>query len=217
MVHYRDRQGASVQNSVRELSLLDGEKIEQLFVPENGLVSDTPWKGQLLVLTNQRLISFVQSDGHQETLLAPLDELKGVSVKANARGSRDLLQGFALMIIGIVSYLVLGYVLEGVAIALALGAAIVVVGLLFMIKYLFWEEEGSITFQAGDWEVNFPYRTNLASSDVYNLVDRFFQLKLSAKAGHHPTARGAQAASGSQINQPETSAPLPPGDFFYDL
>ena len=110
MVHYRDRQGASVQNSVRELSLLDGEKIEQLFVPENGLVSDTPWKGQLLVLTNQRLISFVQSDGHQETLLAPLDELKGVSVKANARGSRDLLQGFALMIIGIVSYLVLGYV-----------------------------------------------------------------------------------------------------------
>ena len=210
-MYYRDRQVTPDRQSVRELSLLEGEQVEQLFVPDSGLVSDTPWKGQLLVLTNQRLISFMQSDGHNETLLAPLDELKGVSVKANARGSRDLVQGFALIVIGILSYLIVGYVLEGVAIALALGAAIGVVGMLFIIKYLFWEEEGTVTFQAGDWEVSFPYKTNLASSDVYSLVERFFQLKFSANADHHRQTKESAA------NQPETIAAPPPGDYFYNI
>ena len=168
---------APTYSAIRELPLLDGEKIEEQFVPEGGLVSDTPWKGQVLVLTNRRIISFVQTDGHNEISLASLGELKGVSVKANSRGVRDLVQGLGLVLIGVLAYFILGYVLDGVTIALALGAAIIFVGMLFVVKYLFWEEEGSITFQVGSWALSFPYKNNRASADVYKLVNRFFQLK----------------------------------------
>ncbi len=167
------------QYSVRELPLLEGERIEGQFVPNSGLITNTPQKGQLLVLTNHRVISFVQSDGHKETFLASLEELKGVSVKASVRGVKDLLQGLALILVGILGYFIIGYMLERVTIASALGAAIMFVGVFFLAKFFFWEEEGNITFQGGSWELSFPYRSRRASADVYKLVNRFFQLKLS--------------------------------------
>ena len=177
-VFYWQEPMAPTYSSLRELPLLEGETIEEQFVPDEGLVSDTPWNGQVLVLTNQRIISFVENDGHNETLLAPIGEMKAVSVMANTRGVRDLVQGLGLVLIGILAYFILGYILDGVTVALALGAAIIFVGVLFVIKYLFWEEEGTIIFRGGSWDLSFPYKNNRASADVYKLVNRFFQLKL---------------------------------------
>ena len=177
-VFYWQEPVAPTYSSLRELPLLEGETIEEQFVPDEGLVSDTPWNGQVLVLTNQRIISFVENDGHNETLLAPIGEMKAVSVMANTRGVRDLVQGLGLVLIGILAYFILGYILDRVTVALALGAAIIFVGVLFVIKYLFWEEEGTIIFRGGSWDLSFPYKNNRASADVYKLVNRFFQLKL---------------------------------------
>ena len=182
---YGNRSETTGQYSVRELSLLEGETIEEQFVPESGMVPDTPAKGQLLVLTSQRVISFVDVDGHKEMFLAPLEELKGVSLKANTKGFRDLFQGLTVMLIGVLTYFVLGYVLDGITVALALGAAIVFVGMLFLSRYLFWEEEGSIAFQGSSWELSFPFKSNMARADVYRLIDRFFQLKLGTNT-HNP-------------------------------
>ena len=177
------------RSSVRELPLLEGEQIEEQFVPYDGLVTDPPMKGELLVLTNQRVISFLHSDGHRETILAPLEDLNGVSVRANTRGLKHLSQGLLLILVGVVAYFIIGYILDGVTIAAALGAAIAFVGVLFIARYFFWEEEGSITFQGGNWELSFPYKSNLAGAMVYKLVNRFFQLKQATKA-HQPPAEG---------------------------
>ena len=202
-MRYRQIHVPAQQSFVRELPLLDGEKVEEQFVPENGLVPDTPLKGELLVLTNQRVLSFVHSDGHRETFLASLEELKGVSVKASTRGFKDIFQGLTLMLMGILSYFILGYILDGVSIASALGAAIVFVGILFLAKYFFWEEEGSITFQGGNWELSFPYKSDRASIDVFKLIDRFFQLKVTNNALHPSSAE-------------EPRFRPSPGDFSYD-
>lgn len=155
-------------------------------MPYDGLVPDTPEKGHLLVLTNQRLISFVQSDGSKETILAPLDELKGVSVKAATKGIKNLSQGLIIIVAGVMAYFIIGYILDGITIAAALGAAIMFVGTLFIAKYFFWEDEGSVTFQGSSIELNFPYRSTMASSDVYRLVNRFFQFKLNSNTHHTP-------------------------------
>ena len=211
-MQYRPRPVAKGDSSVRELPLLDGETIEERFVPDGGLVSETPWEGQVLVLTNQRIISFVHNNGNQETFLSPLAELKGVSVKSNTRGFRDLLQGLGLILIGILAYIILGYILDGVAIALALGAAIVFVGVLFLAKHLFWEEEGTITFQGGSWELCFSYRNNRASADVYKLVHRFFQLKLDSNSHDAPLESEFQF----NRDRPPFSRP-PPLDSSYDV
>ena len=182
---YGDRQIPPTQYYIRELPLLEGERIEEQFVPDGGLVSGLTDRGELLVLTSLRIISFVHSEGRKETFMAPLEELKGVSVRANTRGFRDLFQGLILMLIGTLSYFIIGYVIEQVAVASALGAGIMFVGVLFIAKYLFWEEEGTVGFQAGSWELSFPYKNTRASGDVYKLVDRFFQLKLNGNT-HHP-------------------------------
>ena len=210
---YGERQGVRGQSSVRELPLLEGERVEEQFVPYDGLVSDTPIKGQLLALTNLRVISFVQNDGNKELFLAPLEELKGVSVKANTRGLRNFSQGLILIIIGILSYFIIGYILDGVTIALALGTAIVFVGILFVSRYFFWEEEGSITFQGGSWELAFPYRSSRAGADVYKLVDRFFQLKLHTTNTHDP-AREKELPRDNLSGPPPSP---PPGYHFYDI
>ena len=203
---YSERQVNSDQHSVRDFHLLEGEWVEERFVPYDGLVPDTPHKGELLVLTNHRVISFIQSNGRKETTFAPLDEMKGVSVKASTRGLKNLSQGLVMIIIGILAYFSIGYILDSVTIASALGAAIIFVGVLFIVRYFFWEEEGVIIFQGGSWELSFPYKSNMAGACVYNLVNRFFQLKLDTNdhAAHQASAGGV-----SWYDQPYKATPAP--------
>ena len=185
----------SGRSSIRELPLLEGERLQEKFGPYHGLGGQTTEKGSLLVLTNQRVISFLRDDGHKETYMAALDELKGVSVKAAPRGMKNLIQGFAFILFGILAYFIIGYITNSVwseiSIASALGAAVVFVGLLYIARYFFWEQEGTIVFQGGTWErsdkaggteaytweLSFPFKNNKASADVYNLVNRFFEIK----------------------------------------
>ena len=206
---YSNRRDTADQYSIRTLPLLEGEQIEERFVPYDGLVPNEPSKGELLVLTNQRVISFLDNDGHRETFLAPLEELNGVSVRANTRGLKHLSQGLILMLVGILAYFTIGYILDGVTIAAALGAAIAFVGVLFIARYFFWEEEGTITFQGGNWELTFPYKSNLAGAMVYKLVNRFFQLKQATNAHQPPPEDGAREVP------PEPPASTASDDPFY--
>lgn len=194
---------------IRELRLFSGERIEDLFVPDTGSVPAISTKGPLLVLTSHRIISFSEDDGDKHTAVAAIAEIEGVSVKANTRGVRDLCQGLFLVIVGILTYIMLGYILDGVTVALALGAAIALVGILFVGKYLFWEEEGSVTFLAGAWETSVPYKNDRAITDLHRLIDRCFQLKLNT--GEAPMVHEAVVAwSESPAADPGPTTP-PPG------
>ncbi len=204
-----ERRTDSDQHSVRDLRLLEGERVEERFIPHDGVVPDTPRKGELLVLTNHRVITFVQSSGHRQAFFAPLEEMKGVSVKANTRDMKNLSQGLIMTIVGILAYLLIGYAMDSWTIGLVLGGAIVFVGVLFIARYFFWEEEeeGTITFQGGSWELSFPYKSNKAGASVYNLVNRFFQLRLGMN-GH--TAPQSSAGEGPLDDQLYEAPHAPP-------
>ena len=182
--------------------------MEERFIPQDGLVPNTPRKGELLVLTNHRVITFIQSNGHKQAFFAPLEEMKGVSVKANTRDMKNLSQGLIMIIVGILAYFLIGYALNSVTIASVLGGAIAFVGVLFVARYFFWEEEedGTITFQGGSWELSFPYKSRKASASVYNLVDRFFQLKLGINSRTTPQS---SAWEGPLDGQPYEAPPAP--------
>ena len=225
---YWERRAAS-RSGIRDLPLLESEKIEEQFVPYEGLVSDTPDKGQLLVLTNQRVISFIENDGHKEMFLAPLAELKGVSLKGSTRGLKSLFQGFIMILVGILSYFIVGYILDGISIAVALGAAVSFVGILFIARHFVWEEEGSVAFQGASWELRFAYKSNRASYDVYKLINRFFELKQGTnshgplepeepqKAPWEPLSSNRPAdPSGLPADPPRPpSSDLPPDSSYY--
>ena len=171
------------RETVREVTLVEGERIQQRFVPEKGLVESTPGKGPLLVLTTRRMMSFNQVDGRQETTLIGLADLRAVSIRRQGRHLRQLFQGVGLVLLGIAVYLFVGLfvVTSGsILIPAAAGGAVVFAGALLVARYLFWEQEGTISFIAfrgGPWEVNFEYRGSKAAQDTSLVVNQFFQLK----------------------------------------
>ena len=181
-MEYPDGQAFEEHLSLRQISLLEEERIEQLFSPSDGLVTSTPPSGPLLALTNLRVVVFSEGQGARETAIVPLEELRGVSVKSQGRNPQNLLQGIGLVLVGIISYFIVGLwiVEEGFTIPLVVAISIAFVGFLFLTHFIFWEEEGNIVFQGGhyNWEIAFPYTSIKGREDIYRVADRFLQLKL---------------------------------------
>ncbi len=170
---------------LRGLALLPGEKVEQMFSPRDGLVDQAPPEGELLVMTNQRIIGFIHGDGRRTSLLTSLSELRAVALKSTGRNSKHVLQGLGLVVAGLLAYVLIGYTFftnGGQVLGALVGGIIGLIGVMLLSRYFFWEDEGTITFQSGSWEISFPYFSQKASADVYSLVDRFFQLKLQSSA-----------------------------------
>ena len=168
--------------ALRKISLMEEERIEQLFSPSDGLVTSTPLSGPLLALTNLRVVVFSEGQGTRETTIVPLEELRGVSVRSQGRNPKNLLQGAGLVLVSIISYFIVGLwvVDEGLTVPLVVAISIAFIGFLFLTHFIFWEEEGNIVFQGGryNWELAFPYTSIKGSEDIYRVADRFLQLKL---------------------------------------
>ena len=115
--------------------------------------------------------------------MASIDKIQGVSMRSNRRSLKPLLQGVLLILAGIIVYLVVGTfstgipVNAGITISALLGGAVALLGLLFVLRYLFWEQGGEIVFQTGGLELVFPYRSQKTIVPVHELLRRFFQLQ----------------------------------------
>jgi len=217
------------RSPLRQLPLLPGEEVRQLFDPRQGLVTAPTQSGPLLALTNLRLALF-QSDKREsgrDTTVAPLDTLGAVRISTSDRNLRILFQGLALMLVGIITYLAVGtFVVEGLLIPLAIGGGIVLVGVMFVLRYLFWEEEGKLTFQCGvrdrsggvdrssNWDLEFQYRSHQAAADAYRLVDGYFLARqgrtlpqATPPSGDGPVATAVEPPAEAQ--QPAVSGEAP--------
>ncbi len=170
---------------VRDVALLPGEKVAHVFCPEVGLERSAPTEGQLLVTTNRRILAFRTEDGRNETILVPVEELKGVSVKSSTRSPASLVQGVFLTIGGVFLYVVLAYWLTGrvdgptiPGLRMDLGPFVVLVsvlmGLGLIVRHYFSRGDGSVTFQGSTWTFAFPFRGEMAGEQVYQVVNTVF-------------------------------------------
>lgn len=178
-------QPESYLTQIRDVPLLPEEKVTRAFLPEDGLIKEPTAAGRLLITTNQRIISFSQGERHNETVLVPVEELKGVVVKKAARNSRSLFQGLLLLAAGLFIYGIVSYWLTGrfdgpeiPLINLDAGPLIVLAGLLWggwlVSRHYFTRDDGSVTFQGSDWVFTFPYAGDKASEEVYQVVNTVF-------------------------------------------
>ena len=190
---------------IREVALLSGERIIQVFCPDRGLTREPPVRGKVLITTNQRILAFSRDDHRNETYLVPLEELKGVAVKSGDRSYGSLFQGLLLAIGGIFLYLVVAYWLTGQfsgpsipVINMDMGPLmvliVVVIGLALIVRYYFAKEDGSVIFQGSSWVFAFPYESDRARQEIYQVVNSVFAAR--------------QARNGSSI--PQQVLPLPP-------
>jgi hypothetical protein len=170
--------------------LLPGERVTHVFSPDRGLTDVLPFGGQVLITTDRRILAFSQVDGRNETFLAPLEELKGVSVKTSARTPGSLFQGILLTIGAIFLYLVIAYWLTGrlggpgipvinIDVAPFLVLLLILLGVLLAGKHYFAKKAGSVTFQGSDWVLAFPYRGDTAGQQIYRVVNSVFAARQS--------------------------------------
>jgi hypothetical protein len=170
---------------IRDVALLPRERVSHVFCPETGLTGEPPGAGQMLVTTNQRIMAFSINEGGRETYMVPIEELKGVSVKTGSRTSTDLVQGILLIAGALFVYLIVAYWFAGKfdvptipLINMDAGAFIIFVialmGAFFIGRHYFAREEGSVTFQGGNWAFSFPYKGEASGVEVYQVINTVF-------------------------------------------
>jgi hypothetical protein len=170
---------------LRGVALLPGEKITRVFSPQAGLVRELPVNGRLLITTNQRILSFSQEQSRQETVLVPVEELKGVVVKSNTRRPTTLLRWILLSAAGTFLYGVIAYWITGrfngpsiPLIQMDLGPLLLLLagiwGVFFFGRYYFVREASAVTFQGSSWAFTFSYRGDKAEAEIYQVVNTLF-------------------------------------------
>ena len=190
---------------IRKVALLSGERIVQVFCPDRGLTQEPPIQGKVLITTNQRILSFSRDDDRDETYLVPIEELKGVAVKTGDRSYSSLFQALLLIVGGIFLYLVVAYWLTGQfsgpsvpVINMDTGPLMILIvaliGLALIVRYYVGKEDGSVIFQGSSWVFAFPYQSDRARQDIYQVVNSVFAAR--------------QAHNGYSV--PAEELPLPP-------
>ena len=133
----------SYLSRIRGVDLLPGERVNALFSAENGLVPEPSKDGQLLVATDQRFMSVLDSGTGQAADLFAMTSVSGVSVRSVAHRGFSWKQWASLVASGIIVYVALAYwlvdrlpsiIIPGInlhAFALAVMVLVVLAGWLF--------------------------------------------------------------------------------------
>jgi hypothetical protein len=180
----------SETRKIRDVSLLPDEAPVSMLTREQGMVEEVTDDDSLLVLTNKRLLGFSVENNRKETVITTTDQVHAAETAIAYRNSRPLVQGLGLIVLGIVAYFVVGLWIaqDGVFIPAVVGAVIGLFGAYQVLRYFFWEEEGSVTFQAwgdgqseGHWKLAFPCYGESARQ-AQKLVDAFFDLKMEDRS-----------------------------------
>lgn len=202
---------------IREVALLADEAPTHIFSGADGLTSEVPATGQLLVVTNQRVIAFCHAEGKQETYLVSIDEVKHVVVKGGSRNASMLLQGSLMVVAGIFIYLVFGYWLtnqiEGPTIpVLHMDAApfiafmIMLTGLTMIAHVYFTKPDGTVTVNGDGLQFIFQFHGDDAQSQIFDLVNAAFAAR-QTRLQDEPqleTGHSTQSASSADMRM-ETS------------
>ena len=176
---------SSYLTQVRDVGLISGEKVVCLYAPKGGIVTEPTRSGRLLVATNQRIMSFDEDRGNQETMLIPIEDFKGVSVKSGSGNSLSPTQGLLMLAGGLVVYLVLSYWLvdrfHGPSLPIINLDVVPVILLLAMIsagwvawQYYFASEGGAIKFLGSSWSFSLPYSRETSGEEIFQMINLMY-------------------------------------------
>jgi hypothetical protein len=159
-------------NRVRQVTLLAGERILAILSPKDGLIPKATEEGGLLTLTSRRLIAFTELEGRKETRTIPLESVEDVSIRTSKPNTKPLFQGACLLLAAfIVAFVLSSMTDQPNEVAVLLGLAIALLGVLFIGRYFAWEQGGELVVSLGSREVSFPLETERAIEQSYEVLN----------------------------------------------
>ena len=183
VVEKGEQEGVEVPPTrIRGVPLAAGEETARVFLPNEGLVDSVPQTGQVLILTNQRLIAFRGVEGYRDTHMAMTSEIAQCSVRTGQRNWSAIMQGLMVVVGGAFLYLIVGYWLAGrisgpnvpvlnIDVAPLVALVIVLAGVFILVSNFFTRPAGAVIFHGEGMEIAFPFRSSLDVREVYDLVD----------------------------------------------
>ena len=186
---------------IRGVELVPDERVKALFCPENGLVAEPSQEGRLLVATNLRLMSMLDSGTTQTRDIFAIESVSGITVRNDVQRGLSWKQWAALLAGGVAVYVALAYwlvdrlpqiiipVINMHAFALAIMILVILAG------WLFWRgftQPGGalIRIYGANWNVE------VASSAHYGDLMGFARSVLSMQSQNLRPNRSRGAAEG---------------------
>lgn len=99
----------SYLSRIRGVDLLPAERVGAMLSPEGGLISEPTGDGHLLVVTDSRILSIVDTGETQARQLFAIGSVAGISVRNDVRNGFGWRHWIALIAGGVVVYLALAY------------------------------------------------------------------------------------------------------------
>ena len=162
----------------------------QFFACDTGILENPPATGDLMLLTTQRLILFRDIDGHNESRVSTLENINSVGLRQNNQSTKPLYQGLSLILLGILTFLLLGTISTGTIVAALLGGAIALLGMLMIFRYMAWKTSGEMIFYCGSSEIVFPFQNKDIGCQAHWFFSTLFDIKDSKIRNDSVTVSG---------------------------
>ena len=165
------------RNNIRQIPFLEGEKPVKFFSPDAGISEIPASVGDLMTLTTQRLIVFRDINGYTESRIAMLDDIGSVGLRQSNNTTKPLYQGLSFIFLGILAFLILGTISTGTIVTALLSGAIVLLGILVILKYAITKPSGELIIHTSSSEIVFPFHDQDVGLQAHWFVSTLFRFK----------------------------------------
>ena len=191
-------QHQSERRSIQGIDLLEGEEITLTLDGREGLDREPSPRGDLLLLTNRRIMRLAKESSRERFGIAYLEDIDSIEITTPSKNSGSLVTGGLLVLAGILAGILVNAFGFHPLIALATAGALGGLGILSSSKYFIPDETATLLFRIGASEMALPLRSQRALHDAYFLVNHLFMLR----AGQHPHIPAEEAAVAGGEEQP---------------
>ena len=156
--------------------LEEGEVIEKIFTPAEGLVDQFPKRGSMLVVTNRRAECFLDGRMLSRNITVSADYITGVSVETRKKNLSAISNGVVLVVAGLLAYFALGLWVTGIWLAAIVGIGLILSGIYIIAKFVFAVQDGTITVHGMSCDIVFPYSSEKATRDARDVSETVFSI-----------------------------------------
>ena len=185
MLQAKAKRGQQSQGSLPDVRLLEGEEVQEEL---RSVEVDKPRRGggNILFLTDMRVIHISGSGPNRKTSFAAVDDVGAVEI------TRQSVEGYSAYIWAVLAFFVaamLWRVIENETLSIVAAAIVALMGVYLIVDRLLSRGEHVLVFKTGGAEIQCPLNGDDEQEIAEVLIERLFELKDERSKPHFARAR----------------------------